>query len=201
MLDQPQTLSPSNLGGDKFLPGEVGDSEAISGVRRGLLLHRLLEHLPSFGPQIWPDMARQLLSTDQDPPTEAEVDDLLAEASGVLSNPELSFLFDPDALAEVDVTAQLPEIGDQRISGTIDCLIVGSDRVLIVDFKSNRIVPTVPEMTPSGLLRQMGAYRSAISQIYPNHQIDTAILWTRTASLMMLPHDIVSDALRDTTTS
>ena len=48
---------------------------------------------------------------------------------------------------------------------------------------------------PEGLLRQMGAYAAALTQIYPDHQIDTAILWTAALQLMPLDRDIVRDAL------
>jgi ATP-dependent helicase/nuclease subunit A len=51
---------------------------------------------------------------------------------------------------------------------------------------------------PEGLLRQMGAYAEALRQIYPATRIETAILWTRTATLMPLPPDIVSAALART---
>jgi ATP-dependent helicase/nuclease subunit A len=45
----------------------------------------------------------------------------------------------------------------------------------------------------------MGAYAHALGQLYPEHRIDTAILWTRTATLMPLPHDLVTAALESTT--
>ena len=69
------------------------------------------------------------------------------------------------------------------------------DRVIAVDFKSNATVPTQPAQCPEGVLRQMGAYAHALGQIYPDRQVETAIIWTRTATLMPLPHDLVSDAL------
>jgi ATP-dependent helicase/nuclease subunit A len=45
----------------------------------------------------------------------------------------------------------------------------------------------------------MGAYSEALALIYPNRKIETAILWTKTASLMTLPQDIVMKAYQDTT--
>ena len=90
------------------------------------------------------------------------------------------------------------ELGVNRIHGIIDRLIVSHDRVMIVDFKTNAAVPASPEKTPHGLLRQMGAYAHAISKVYPDRTIETAILWTRSATLMMMPHDLVPKALADT---
>ena len=76
---------------------------------------------------------------------------------------------------------------------------LSEDRVLAVDFKTNATVPEAPQDTPLGILRQMGAYSEALALIYPNRKIETAILWTKTASLMTLPQDIVMKAYQDTT--
>ena len=93
------------------------------------------------------------------------------------------------------ITASLDALGGRRIHGVIDRLIVAPDHVLAVDFKTNAAVPDTPEGTPDGLLRQMGAYRAALAQIWPSTEIRTAILWTASATLMPLPHDLVTQAL------
>jgi ATP-dependent helicase/nuclease subunit A len=41
----------------------------------------------------------------------------------------------------------------------------------------------------------MGAYRAALMAIWPDRQVGTAILWTRTATLMPLPDALVDAAL------
>ena len=81
--------------------------------------------------------------------------------------------------------------------GIIDRLIVGPEKVIAVDFKSNARIPADAQACPKGLLRQMGAYAQALAQIYPDRTVECALLWTRTASLMTLPHDLVTDALRE----
>ncbi len=74
--------------------------------------------------------------------------------------------------------------------------MIAEDRILAVDFKTNRVVPGTAEACPDGLLRQMGAYAHMLRQIYPDRQVETAILWTATPALMVLPNDIVTNALR-----
>ena len=68
-----------------------------------------------------------------------------------------------------------------------------------MDFKTNATVPDRPDATPEALLRQMGAYAEMLKHLYPKHEIETAILWTRSAALMTLPHDLVTAALARTT--
>ena len=78
-------------------------------------------------------------------------------------------------------------------------LISSPSRVcLAVDFKSNRTIPDSATNCPEGLLRQMGAYAHALQAIYPDRTIETAILWTHAATLMLLPQDIVNAALHRT---
>jgi ATP-dependent helicase/nuclease subunit A len=119
----------------------------------------------------------------------------LAEAIAVLESASLAPVFAPSALVEVAVTADL---GQTRLYGIIDRLIIDDNRILAVDFKTNRTVPDRLDTCPEGLLRQMGAYSHALQAIYPHHKIDTAILWTSTRSLMTLPHDTVTAALQRT---
>lgn len=194
-IDAP--LSPSDLGGAKALPGDAG-AEEDAAKRRGRQLHLLLEHLPGAPEANWPDLAGQLLAIGADAASGAELADLVAEASAVLRAPALAPVLAADALAEVAITAPLPSLRNRRIHGVIDRLLVTPDRVLAADFKSNAVVPARPGDTPEGLLRQMGAYAEALAQIYPGRRIETALVWTRTATLMPLPHDLVTAALRRT---
>ncbi len=187
--DRPaQLLSPSDLGGAKVMPGEVDGSGEDAAKARGTALHLLLEHLPNAPRADWPALATALIPD----PTQCAA--LLPEADAVLTT--LPHIFAPEALAEVAFTASL---NGQPMLGTIDRLLIAADHVLAVDFKSNFRTPATAAQTPEGILRQMAAYAEALRQIYPNHRIDTAILWTRTATLMPLPPDIVRAAMQRST--
>ncbi len=182
-----ETISPSDLGGAKALPGDAGLDEDAAKLR-GTQLHMLFEHLPSVSQERWAQLCARLLPDMH----EAERLELIAEATRVLTCDRLSLVFAPDTLAEVPISG---ELNGQRMHGVIDRLIVTEAEVQAIDFKSNFTVPDTAEQCPEGLLRQMGAYACALSQIYPGRTIRTAILWTRTARLMWLPHDLVTDAL------
>jgi ATP-dependent helicase/nuclease subunit A len=115
----------------------------------------------------------------------------------VLTHPDLQHLF-LNTLAEVPITAPLDK---GQIIGILDRLVIGETHVLAVDFKTNTIVPPSAADVPSGLLAQMGAYFAALQQIYPTKQVNIAILWTKTAQLMPLDHDMMSAALNRATIS
>lgn len=183
VIRAPGPLSPSDLGGAKALAGE-GDSVETAKAR-GTILHKLLEHLPATDKSLWPSIARAIT------PDGFDSDLLLSEADKVLSHPDLSPLF-ANSLAEVSITADL---NGRQIEGTIDRIVITDDAVLAVDYKSNRMVPDSPDEVPDGILRQMGAYAHALSQIYPERRIETAILWTAAPKLMYLDPEAIAQAL------
>jgi ATP-dependent helicase/nuclease subunit A len=188
-LPGPRVLSPSDLGGAKALPGEVAlDTDAA--MRRGTLLHGLLERLPGLPRADWPAHAAGLVGDPALAPL------LLAEAQAVLDDPALAPLFAPDTLAEVAVSGDWAGL---RLFGSVDRLVVAPDRVLIVDYKSNALIPDRPEQVPEGILRQLGAYAHVLAQVYPDRRMETAILWTRGPRLMPIHPDIVRAALTRTT--
>ena len=164
-------------------------------------MHRLLELLPGVARQNWRDYAERLLGSGEDIATGEAFERAFEEARGVLDAPDLGHLFAGDVLSEVDISAALPELAGDRVAGIIDKLIVGADTVQAIDFKTNVVVPDAPETVPDGVLRQMGAYHSALEQVFPDYRIEVAILWTKTQSLMVLPHEIVRLALQATATS
>ncbi|WP_372674391.1 double-strand break repair helicase AddA [Aquicoccus sp.] len=194
---RPATLAPSDLPGAKALSGEAGLDEDAA-MRRGRQVHRLLEFLPAHPPEHWAAIAAKLLANGPDAADGDALALLLSEARNVLTRPGLAPIFAPDALTEVPVSATLPELGGRRMHGIIDRLLIGPERILAVDFKTNAAVPDRPETVPDALLRQMGAYASALTQIYPDTPVETALLWTRNATLMHLPHDLVMTTLHGT---
>jgi ATP-dependent helicase/nuclease subunit A len=164
-------------------------------------VHLLLEHLPGVAESDFGERAARILGEGPDGAEGAELELLSGEARRVLTAPHLAPLFGPEALEEVAISASLDALGGARVHGTIDRLVVEADRVLAVDFKTNAVVPDTPADVPDGLLRQMGAYAAALSQVYPGRRVEVALLWTRTGTLMVLPQDLVMAALRATTAS
>jgi len=186
-----EPVSPSNLGGAKTVAGRPEGLTETDAKARGTMIHLLLETLANKEVSQRQAVAERLLARYKNPLDE----DLLAHAARVLDAPDLAHLWTGEALVEAPISAALPELGGAMMSGTIDRLIITQDIVLAVDFKSNRMVPDRAEDTPEGVLRQLGAYASALQQIYPDKRVETAVLWTQTAQLMTLPHDIVRQAL------
>jgi ATP-dependent helicase/nuclease subunit A len=180
----PPPLASSALGGAKVLTGEQADAREVeAAMAHGTAVHWLLETLPTLPRGDWAAIGAR------------EAPEAYAEAVAVLDDPALAPLFTSDWLSEVTLQAPLAALGATRVLGVLDRVRVTSDRVEIIDYKTNAHVPGSASDVPEGLLRQMGAYAALAEIAFPGRQIETAILWTRTRSLMPLPHELVMAAL------
>ena len=189
--EPPKTLSPSDLGGAKALPGDLGADEDTA-KSFGSAVHLLLERMSGRYAAHWPTIIDVCRGNFAEMP-DAMWDMAVQDARAVLQAPHLAHLFHDQALAEVPVTAAF---GPARLHGIIDRLILHDDHVLAIDYKTNRVVPDTPEAVPDGLLLQMGAYAQALSQVFAGKRIDVAILWTTDQSFMLLPEPLIIAALR-----
>ncbi|MBL6845288.1 MAG: double-strand break repair helicase AddA [Planktomarina sp.] len=179
--------APSDLGSEKIVSG--GLTLVNPDARRlGTAIHLLLETLPNTPEEKWKIVAKKIVDADI-------FSFAWAEAKKILYHPDFAHIFASATFGEVNVSAHIDELNGDPIQGSIDRLIISNDTVLAIDFKTNQIMPKTPKQVPEGILRQLGAYASALQQIFPDHQVETAILWTKTCSLMKLPNHLVITSL------
>ena len=182
-------LNPSTLPGTHALPGEVeeeyGEEEAKA---RGNIIHNLLDILPGLPAEERATAAQAIVGPE--PQLKGAAD----EAMALLSDPDLSHVFAPGALIEPPFAAKLNRA---TWEGRMDRVILTDQHATVIDFKTNRIVPKNPGDVPTAILAQMGAYTAALEAIFPGRTVIAAILWTKTRTLMTLPHDAVMAAFKN----
>ena len=180
----PRPLAPSALGDE-----DVADPPPSAALRdaalRGKWLHMLFERLPDV--PAGERAARGALWLERsagvaDPALRSE---LVAAACRIIEDPRHGLLFAPEALAEAPIAAVLA--GGLVVSGTVDRLLVGSDHILIADFKTGRRVPERAEDVAVPHLRQMAAYAEALKIIFPGRRIEAKLLYTAGPRLLDLP--------------
>ena len=199
LVEKPTTLSPSDLGGAKILPDETHTDASDLALAWGRMVHLLLEVLPQIDPENWHITASDLIKNQPDAGLIPNQDELISETIKTLTAPDLAWVWQ-SGLVEVPISATLPSLNNQRIFGIIDRLIVTDTDVIAIDYKTNRAVPETADETPDGLVRQLGAYRDGLRQIYPTHRIRTLLLWTKTNTTTELSDDILNAALKAVTT-
>ncbi|WP_158305815.1 double-strand break repair helicase AddA [Parvularcula bermudensis] len=184
-VDQDQGRSISTIGPLAMVEGQ-------GARRRGILLHGLFERLPPLAPaQRRPLGARYLACHGGDIPAEERAR-WLEEVLGILENEAFAEVFSPAAKTEMAIAGRL---GNRRISGQIDRLVLREEEVVFVDFKTHRPPPRRVEDVESATLSQMALYHMLLRQRFPGRRVTGALLWTYTAQLMPLPEAVLLSAL------
>lgn len=178
-----KAYSPSHI--EDFADDAVSSPLAsdAQNFRRGILIHKLLQMLPKFSSY---EKKTEIIKTYLSKQTDVKEDvkeNIEKEVLRVLSNKDFAFIFEGDSRAEVPVMGLLK---GKLISGQIDRLVVLKDKVLIVDFKTNRPAPIRAEDVSPDYRTQLDIYAGLIAQIYPNLPIEKYILWTNTLKLMKI---------------
>ncbi|TCM21739.1 DNA helicase/exodeoxyribonuclease V subunit A [Novosphingobium sp. PhB165] len=184
----PRPLAPSALGEEDapdppFPPGAGRDA-----LRRGTLVHKLLERLPQVAADMREEAGWQWLARNAADLDEAAREAMLASALAVVHEPAWAELFGPGSLAEVPVAAV---VGGQVVAGTIDRLVVEPGRVRLVDYKTARRPPERLEQVPKGVLRQMAAYAAALEVAFPGRIVEVALLYTSVPRLIAVPGEVL----------
>jgi ATP-dependent helicase/nuclease subunit A len=83
---------------------------------------------------------------------------------------------------------QLAEKGFGKVSPNpmVGAVIVCDDKVMIVDYKTNRPAAKTLGDVPNAYVKQLRSYKQLVSKIYPNKKVEAFILWTKTAKMMEL---------------
>ncbi len=165
---------------------------------RGRFMHRLLEVLPSV-PSNGRRAAAETIAAAEAlglPREEAAI--LTDRALEIVSDERFRPLFGPGTLAEVPVHALIEPFDDRAapilVSGQIDRLIVRDHGILIVDYKSDAVVPETADAIPEPYLAQLAAYALAMEKVCPGKALTAAILWLSAPLLMPAPAELIAAA-------
>jgi ATP-dependent helicase/nuclease subunit A len=192
----PRWASPSTLGDGArdAAPSPLATQGGLGRFRRGELIHRLFEALPDLPPAERAGAARRLLGREGDL-DQAQIEEMASACLTVLDDPRFAPVFGPGSRAESALAGTSPELPGVQVSGRIDRLVVAPDRVLVVDYKTNRPAPDTIEGVDPAYVAQMAAYAAVLRALYPDRLVEAALVWTDGPKLMALPRDVMDRAL------
>ena len=189
--------SPSDLGEGALSPAAspLSGTVGLGRFRRGDLIHKLLQVLPDLPEDLRAKSAQKLLDREPDL-TSDQKREMISAALGVLNDVRFAEVFGPGSRPEVSLAgtgARLPK--GLNISGRLDRLVVLPDRVLVVDFKTNRPSPDSIGKADPAYLRQMALYVAVLCDIFPEKTVEAALVWTDGPKLMAIPENLIAEAL------
>ena len=69
------------------------------------------------------------------------------------------------------------------------------ERVLVVDYKTNRPAPDRLEDVDPAYLTQLAVYAAVLRQLYPDRPVEAALVWTDGPKLMPVTNDVLMASL------
>jgi ATP-dependent helicase/nuclease subunit A len=185
------TYSPSALPGEDETPAAAPHGAADPAgnrFRRGRMIHALMQHLPEYDAAERRMRAQAFLGRPGQGLSAEEQAATLEEVLGILEHPQLAEAFAPGSLAEAPIAGV---VGGVKLVGQVDRLSVRPERVIVLDYKTNRPPPEALEGVQPLYLRQMAAYRALLRQIWPDRPVECWLVWTWTARAMLLPDPLL----------
>ena len=171
----------------------AGPGAPLGRFRRGDLIHRLLERLPDITAAERPEAAARMLSRERDL-DDGQRSDIIAAAFSVLDDERFAPVFGAGSRPEVALTGS---VGSTAVSGRMDRLVVTPDRVLVIDYKTNRPAPDrIGDADPAYVL-QLAVYAAILRDLYPDRTVEAALVWTDGPRLMAVPRAMMDAALSD----
>ena len=185
----PSTLAERRRGP---APSPLAAVGGLGRFRRGDLIHKLLQRLPDLPAAVRADRAAMLLAQERDL-TPEQRREMAAAALGVLEDPRFAPVWGDGGRAEAAVAGHAAELPPGlKISGRVDRMVVTRDRVLVVDFKTNRPSPDRIEQADPSYLMQMAIYVAVLREIFPGRTVEAALVWTDGPKLMPVPEATIA---------
>ena len=176
-------------------PSPLDALHGLGRFRRGDLIHRLLQLLPDVPTADRRVAAGRLLDREPDL-TPAQRAEMMTAAFGVLEDVAFADVFGPGSRAEAAIAGTSPRLpAGLGVSGRVDRLLVTPDRVLVVDYKTNRPAPARIEDADFAYRVQMALYAAVLAEIFPGRQIEAALVWTDGPRLMPVPENMITRTL------
>jgi len=183
----PRPLVPSQIDDDNYGEPPAASTMQLA-AERGRLAHLVFERISGDDPaknlaqaEIW--LKRQIL------PESLTARDIIEIVKPVVNDPAYTDWFGKNARAEVPLAAV---VGETVISGRIDRLLVQDGKVSLLDFKTGKNVPKGADNVPTAFLKQVAHYVAALEVIFPDHEVDAALLYSFGPKLIRLSDAILA---------
>ncbi len=147
--------------------------------RRGTVIHKLLQYIGALDEEYREKASQEFLRKHLSDFFDSDRQQIVHEVLALCQRfPEL---FSDHSHAEVPI---IGEVDGLIISAKMDRLIVLPDKVLIVDYKTNRPAAKTLDEVPQIYFTQLRSYKELVQRIYPHKLVETYLLWTNTCNLM-----------------
>lgn len=154
-----------------------------SKARQGILIHKILEIIGKFSKNFdnidkiyLNDLVKKIIQNDQNL-VQDQKNQVLEQIAQFINSETFDELFSKNNRFELPISGF---INDKFVNQRIDLLVIKNNEILIIDYKSDE---NPDDKIPQEYQEQLNSYKKLISDLYPNHKIQTAILWTKSLQI------------------
>ena len=196
---RPVPLSPSSAFDEEILqiaPSAGSAADRHKALERGRLVHRLMQALPDIPAERREDAAERYLANAASEFLPAERAAMARQVLAILNDENFAEIFAPGSRAEVPIVGLIRRNGADPIPvpGLVDRLAVAGDTVLIVDYKTDRLMPNLLDEVER-YVTQLALYRAVLAGVFPGKTVRAALLFTIGPKLMEVPSAVMDKAL------
>ena len=196
---RPVPLSPSSAFDEDvalIAPNAGSAADRQKALERGRLVHRLMQALPDIPAERRQDAAERYLANAATEFAADERAEMARQVLAILDDKNFAEIFAPGSRAEVPIVGLIRRNGADPIPvpGLVDRLAVAGDTVLIVDYKTDRLMPNRLDEVER-YVTQLALYRAVLARVFPGKTVRAALLFTIGPKLMEVPGAVMDKAL------
>ena len=190
----PRVTAPSRLLTDRAPVTQPFGKARAAALKRGQLIHALLQYLPELPEGGREEAARAWLARHTGL-ADAERGEILSVTMATLNEPGFAGVFAPGGRAEASIVGKLQSGGETLIiNGRVDRLVITQTDILLVDYKTDRPAPDSAEDVEPSYLLQMTAYQIVLENAFPGRTVRPALLYTDGPKLFDLPARLLQNS-------
>jgi ATP-dependent helicase/nuclease subunit A len=195
---RPVPLAPSSAFDEEIgraLPGTAVDRQKA--LQRGRIVHRLMQSLPDIAPAARKSALEHYLGNaarELAPDGRAEI---ARHVLAILEDNKFADVFAAGSRPEVPIIGRIsrPNCEPLLVAGQVDRLIATDRAVLVVDYKTDSLVPDRLDDVPPAYIAQLALYRAVLTRIYPGKNVRAALIFTAGPLLLEIPASNLDAAL------
>jgi ATP-dependent helicase/nuclease subunit A len=156
-----------------------------------------MQSLPDIAPAARrPALERYLgnAARDLSPDERAEI---ARHVLAILEDDKFADVFAAGSRPEVPIVGRIsrPDCEPVLVAGQVDRLIATDDAVLVVDYKTDSVVPGRLDDVPPAYIAQLALYRAVLAHIYSGKSVRAALIFSAGPVLLEIPGSTLDAAL------
>ncbi len=195
---RPMPLAPSAAFAEEVArPTPSAARDRQKALQRGQIVHRLMQSLPDVAAPARKTALEHYLSNAGGDLSSEERGEIARHVFAILEDDRFAEVFGAASRPEVPIVGRIRRPNDDPVlvAGQVDRLVVTTDAVLAIDYKTDSVVPGNLAQVPLAYIAQLALYRAVLMRIFPQKSVRAALIFGAGPALLEVPAITLDAAL------